>query len=126
MKRLWIASALLVSLLVGSIINAQIIQSLSEGLSVQLKQAQEYAEENRWEDALHETETARQVWNDHNFYLHVVTRHGDTDQIQRGLETAVQLLERRSMAEYAHVNTDLIVQLDLLAQMELPTLSNIL
>lgn len=126
MKRLLIASALLISLLVGTVVNAQVLGALTGELTDLLGQAQLCTRQSRWDDALDRTQTALRIWNRNSFYLHVVTRHGDADQIQQGLATAVQLLERHSGAEYAHVNTELRVQLELLAEMEQPTLSNIL
>lgn len=126
MKRLLIASALLAALLAGTAANAQFIDGLTDDLSLRLEQAQELVREDRWEEALSHTLEARRLWQDHTLYLYVVTRHGDADRICRGFETALELLERRSTAEYAHVNTDLMVQLELLAEAEQPTLANIL
>ena len=126
MKRLVLSSALLVCLLAGTALNARVLDRLTDSLSEQLGQAQVLAEQDRWAQALFQTRSALERWEDHSLYLYVVTRHGDADQIRQGLETAVRLLEHRSMAEYAHVNSELMVRLALLAEAEQPTLTNIL
>ena len=126
MKRLFLASALLALLLAGTVVNAQVIHSLTGALSGQLEQAQACARAEHWEEALSRTLAARQVWQDHSFYLYVVTRHGDADRICQSFETAAALLEQRSMGEYLRVSTELRVQLEQLAEAEQPTPANIL
>ena len=126
MKRLLIASALLALLLTGTAAHARFLRGLTDTLSAQLEQAQVLAREDRWTEALSRTVEARRCWQDHRLYLYVVTRHGDADEICRSFETVLRLLEQRSITEYVQVNTDLVVQLNLLAEAEQPTLANVL
>lgn len=126
MKRLWTAAALLALLLAGSLLNARYIQSLSAGMTEQLEQAQAQAERDNWDQAGDLTRQAFSDWQEHRFYLHAVMRHADTDQILRSFQSVLQYLDLHEMDQYAAANVDLAAQLRLLAEMELPTLENVL
>ena len=126
MKRLVIASTLLVLLLAGSLVHAQFLAGLTGSISVQLEQARALAESGRVEEALVRTRAARQCWQDHSCYLYVTARHEDADQIRLELESAVHLLEQENTPEYARLSTELMVRLELLAAAEGPSPANIL
>ena len=111
MKRLWSAAALLLVLLGGALWNAWYADRLSGRMAGQLEQAQELADRGDWEA--------------HDAYLHVMMRHSDTDQILRGFRALDQYLALEESDQYTAANAELICQLELLSEMEQPSLVNI-
>ncbi len=126
MKRLWIAVTIVMLMLAGSLVNAWYAQSLTDGMTEQLAQAQELVRQERWEQAADLTQEIYQRWQDHHFYLHSVLRHSDTDQILRGFRAVIQYLDIQEMDQYSAANIDLIAQLELLSEMEQASLVNVL
>jgi len=126
LKRLWIASALLLFLLSSTLFNAYFSQSLADNLSEQLTQAQQMAQNGQWGSARALTRLAYHRWQDNHFYLHTVMRHSDTDQILRSFQGVLQYLSIREWDQYTAANADLITQIQLLAEMEQASLVNVL
>ena len=92
MKRLWIAAALLAAMCGATLFNANYCQKLADSLSGRLEQAQALVEAERWDQAEELTRQVYQDWQDSHFYLHVVMRHSDTDQILRSFQSVLQYL----------------------------------
>ena len=126
MKRFWISVGLLLAMLAGSLGNAWYARELTEKMGEQLRLAQELAERERWEQALELTQEVYSRWQSLHFYLHATMRHSDTDQILRSFRTVLEYLRLREPDQYNAANADLITQLELLAEMEQPTLVNVL
>ena len=126
MKRLTVAAAILLALLACSLFNAAYIQRTTDRMVIQLAQAAACARENDWEQATQLTRQAYAVWQKHHFYLHALMRHSDTDQILRGFRCVLQYLDIQELDQYAAANVDLIVRLQLLAEMEQASLVNVL
>lgn len=126
MKRLWIAVILMIALLAGSLVNAWYVQSLSDGLTGRLKEAQQLAREDQWAQAAELTQQVYADWQSHHFYLHSVLRHSDTDQILRSFRSVLQYLDIQELDQYAAANADLLAQLELLAEMEQASVVNVL
>ena len=79
-----------------------------------------------WEGAAALSGEAFRRWQDRGFYLHVLMRHSDADQIFRSFRTLEQYLALEEPGQYAAANADLIAQLELLSEMEQPSWKNIL
>lgn len=126
MKRLWIAASILVLLLAASLTNGWYIRSLTSQMARQLEQAQSLARQDQWDRAAKITKKAYQDWENHHFYLHTTLRHSDTDQIARSFRSILQFLDHGEEAQYASANADLIAQLELLAETEQASLTNVL
>ena len=126
MKRFWAAAVLLALLLSLSLLHGQIIHAFTEQLTLRLTHARELAQEGYWEQAEDLTAQVFFQWQDRHFYLHSTMRHADTDEILRKFRAVSQHLELRDPEQYAAANTDLIQLLQLLAEMEQPSLVNIL
>ena len=126
MKRLWIAAALIAAMLAGSLVNAWYAQSLCGSLNRELQQAHRSAQGGNWERAEEITREVYQIWQDHHFYLHTVMRHSDTDEILRAFRSVLQYLRLEEMDQYAAANADLMTQLELLAEMEQASFTNVL
>jgi len=126
MKRLWAALALLFFLLALSLFNAACSQLLADDLTKRLGQAQELAEQGRWEQARELTLQIYDRWEDSHYYLHTFLRHSDTDGILRAFQAVLEYLKLKELDQYTAANTDLILQISLLAEMEQVSLVNIL
>ena len=126
MRRLWIAVALLALMLGGALTNAWYSQHLTSRMGEQLRQAQAMTEEEQWAEAVSLTRTVYDSWQAHHFYLHVTMRHSDTDQILRSFRAVLEYLELEEPDQYNAANADLITQLELLAEMEQVSLTNVL
>ena len=113
-------------MLAGCLLNAWYTQQLTDEMIQDLKQAQQAAREQNWERAESLTRQVYEQWNRRHFYLHVVMRHSDTDQILRSFRSVLQYLEIREMDQYAAANADLMTQLELLGEMEQASLVNVL
>ena len=126
MKRLWIAAALLFCLLSVTLVNARYAQGLTDRLAQQLEQAQRLAHSDRWTEAEQLTHQVYTQWESSHFYLHTVMRHADTDEILRAFQAVLEYLDIQELDQYAAANVDLIVRLQLLAEMEQASLVNVL
>ena len=129
MKRLWAAAAILAVLLGGTLWNAWYAERLTGGMIQQLKQAQERTAQGDWEGAAELSgqafQQAFQSWQDHEAYLHILMRHSDTDEILSSFRALEQYLALEETDQYTAANAELITQLELLAEMEQPSLVNI-
>ena len=126
MKRLWAAVAVLILLLASAILTGRWTQSVTEDLIVQLQSAQELTREDDWEQALEITEQVMQKWQSQNLPLHALLRHTETDEIWLSLQAVIEYLKLQEMDQYAAANAQLVTQLELLAEMERPSLENVL
>lgn len=126
MKRFWMAVLLLTVLVALCLGNAWYSLTLTRQLAQQLTQAQSLVEQDQWEPARSLTQQVYDSWNNRHFYLHVFLRHSDTDQILRTFRQVIQYLELEELDQYVAANADLIAQLELLSEMEQPSLVNIL
>ena len=126
MKRLWIAAILLCALLGATLANAWYLGHLTGELTAALEESEALAEAGDWAGAQAATEAAFRRWNNHETYLHILLRHSDTDQILRSFRSVMQYLDLEEMDQYAAANADLVAQLELLSEMEQPSLVNIL
>lgn len=125
MNRLWIAVALLAAMCGATLVNAYYCQQLADSLSGRLNQAQTLVEREQWDQAEELTRQVYQDWQDSHFYLHVVMRHSDTDQILRTFQSVLQYLELQELT-VCRGNADLAAQIQLLAEMEQASLVNVL
>lgn len=126
MKRLWIAAAILVLMLGASLVNGWYVQSLTGEMTKQLRQAQSFTELDDWERAESVTRQVYEDWQEHHFYLHTLMRHSDTDQVLRAFRQVLEYLQLQEPDQYNAANADLIAQLELLAEMEQPSVVNVL
>lgn len=126
MRRLWISAGILVLLLAGSLLNAWYARELTASMGERLDQAQQMARQGQWAQALEQTEEVYKQWESLHFYLHSTMRHSDTDQILRGFRTVMEYLKLQEPDQYNAANADLITMLELLGEMEQPSVVNVL
>ncbi len=128
MKRLYIALGLVALLAVLCTVHTVYLGQLTADLSGLLAQAQEQVERGDWAGADRLTRQSKEIWVEHEGYLHTTLRHTDIDAILVSFDEALAFLRagERQSAEYAAVNARLITQIGLLLESELPTLTNLL
>lgn len=126
MKRLYIAAALLLLLLVASLANGWYAAKITGSMREQLDQAQALAEQDDWSRAEALTRQAYEDWQSRHFYFHTTMRHSDTDQILRTFRSVLEYLKLQEPDQYNAANADLMAQLELLAEMEQPAIANVL
>ena len=126
MKRLRLSCALLAGLLAATIYNGYYVRQLTDEMIYLLASAQEMSQQEQWDTALQMTQSAYGNWENHHSYFHIVMRHSDTDQILRAFQSVLEYLKIRESDQYLAANVDLITQLTLLAEMEQPSLVNVL
>ena len=126
MKRLYIAAGLLLVLLGASLTNAWYAQSLTGGMTDQLRRAQSLTEQDDWAQAEAVTRQVYEDWQSHRFYVHTFLRHSDTDQVLRAVRQVLEYLPLQEPDQYNAANADLMAQLELLAEMEQASVVNVL
>lgn len=126
MKRFWIALLLLGAIFTGTLFHIRSLHGFTDTLAGLLKQADELAAAEQWEQARTLTDQAKDTWADRDVYLHVLLRHADTDSIYAGFRETLALLDSREYGEYAAANARLITQIQLLYEAEQLTLKNLL
>ncbi len=126
MKRLVIASLLLLSVLGATVFHSQYLTKLTDDYCGQLKQAAVFADNDNWPRALELTKQSLASWEQHDFYLHTLLRHTDIDNIRLTFHEVVEYLYLAEPDQYTAANAKLITQLELLAEAERLDLKNIL
>ena len=128
MKRLYLSIGLIALMAALSGLHIWRLSAFTGQLTGLLTQAQEQVERDDWAEAARLTHQAKDQWMEQEGYLHITLHHADTDAIQLSMDEALAFLEggEKQPAEYAAVNARLIGQLELLAEAELPTLTNLL
>ena len=126
MRRLFAAVALLALLLGLSLANAWYTREITGRIGAQLALAQELAREGDWDGAREQTDLARRDWQEHSLYFHVTVRHSDTDGVLKGFRAVEEYLALQEPDQYNAANADLMAQLELLSEMEQPSLANVL
>ena len=128
MRRLYVPLGLLVLLAVLCTVHTVYLDHFIGELSDLLSQAQERVEREDWEEADRLTRQAKEIWVEHEGYLHTTQLHADIDAILISFDEALAFLRagERQSAEYAAVNARLITQIGLLLESELHSLTNLL
>ena len=115
MKRLWAAVGILAALLAAALGTGWWVDGLTADYVSRLEQAQAMSERGDWERAAQVTGGVYRNWQERSFWLHAL--------LFRSVEEYLKLEE---MDQYAAANAQLIAQLELLAEMEDPSLENVL
>lgn len=126
MSRFWISLTLLIAILAASLSNAAYLTKLTDSITARLQTAEEMAEQEAWDQAAAITTQCLEDWNSYHTYLHIISRHSDTDAILISFRSVLQSLKLREMDEYAAANLELITQITLLAEIEQPDWLNVL
>lgn len=125
MKRLWIATALLLAVLGGTLLHNHSLRGLTEELSSLLTLAQSSTQTGDWAEAQRFTLQASDLWHGRDVYLHTLLHHGDIDEIHVSFREVEEYLIWQETGEYSAANAKLITQIELLYEAEQLTLKNL-
>ncbi len=126
MKRLWIAVAILLAMLGGTLGNSWYLNGLIQQFEQQLDAAHHLAAKEDWAQATQLTQQVIGKWQEHDFYLHFMLPHRDIDDIHLTFCEVQEYLKLEESDQYNAANAKLIAQLGLLGEMEQLNLKNIL
>ena len=127
MRRLWIASLILLALFLASIWNAGEVRDRTEHVITLLEQAEASLEAGDRETALALTEQANSDWETHDMFFQTVLNHSIVDQVSIGLREALAYLQdRETGGEYSAASAALMQRLQMMMKMERLTLGNLL
>lgn len=126
MKRVWIAVAILLAILAGTLAHSAYLTTFTRELTVLLEEAEANAEREDWDSAARLTQNAYDRWHAKDLYLHVALRHDETDVIYTGLREVTEFIQCQESGEYSAANARLIANLELMAEAEQLSLKNIL
>lgn len=126
MKQFWLALGLLLTMLVSTLGNALYVNGLADTVTQQLEAAETMAQRGAWEQADAITQECFSIWEERHAYLHIISRHADTDAILQSFRAVMQYLKLEEMDQYAAENQELITKIELLAEMEQPDWLNVL
>lgn len=125
MKRLWIASALLIAVFCATYANTLYLQRLTSGLTDLLTEAKAQGEAGNWEAAFTLAEEAEHQWQASATYLHTTLRHADIDEIFLAFRQVEEYAHRQSAGEYSSASAVLMGRIDLLYEQEQFNLKNL-
>lgn len=126
MKRLYIPLAILAVIFVCTLYNAHFLKQATDNLSGVLNQAEEKVIARDWAAARQLTDQALDFWKDHDFYFHIVLRHGDTDDVEVQFQEVKGFLQSEDYEDYFAANARLTALIDLLYEGEQFIVENIL
>lgn len=126
MKQFWLSLGILLTMLVSTLGNALYLDGLADTVTQQLAAAEEMARRGAWPQADAITRECFSTWEERHNYLHIVSRHADTDAILQSFRAVMQYLDLEEMDQYAAENRELITKIELLAEMEQPDWLNVL
>lgn len=124
-KRFTVATAILLCILIVSYLNFYYVDHMTNEIITELEQAQRFCIEGQWADGAVYTEAARLRWNSNELPLHILLRHAETDKISLSFIAVEQYLKLEELDQYSAANQQLIYQLKLLAEMEMPDVKNV-
>ena len=126
MKYFWIPMALLALLLGASLANARLVEAEVEPWREAIESSVASAEDGDWEAALRAVRAARESWDAHKDYLHIVTAHDELDRVDILFATAEGFAREEDMAEFRAEASELAVQLGIIVELQKLTLRNTL
>ena len=126
MKYFWIPLALLALLLGASLANARLVETEVEPWREAIESSVASAESGDWEAARRAVRGARESWEAHKVYLHIVTAHDELDQVDLLFASAENFAKEEDMAEFRAEASELVVQLGIIVELQKLTLRNAL
>ncbi len=126
MKRIIIASSILILTFLVTWGHSFYISAFTDELTALLETAETQAENENWTAAQDSTQAAREKWESREIYLHILLRHSETDNVYTGFREVSEFIQCQEGGEYSAANARLIAELELLSEAEQLTLKNIL
>lgn len=125
MSRTRICIVILTALLSVSLLNGIYLRFITDTLVAPLEEAETFASNGDWENAMELTRQAEENWNRHQLYFCTTLRREDTDLVELNFSQIEPLLRWQEQAEYHAANAALISSIHLLNGTESLDLKNI-
>ena len=125
-KQILPSGLILGGLLALSLYSSRSIHILTDECMSQLTHAQQLAEDGNWEQAKILTTQTNRTWQSHDLPLYAILHHNEADEVLLSFCAVEEYLKLEEMDEYAAANAALIKQLELLAEVQKPSLTNVL
>lgn len=126
MKRGWLAVALLVVMAALALWHVWYLNGLTGELAAALERAEGLAESRDWQGAGVLTRQAQDRWDGASILLHITLDHEVMDEVSVGFAETLEYLQMEEREEYSAANARLIERLELLGDMERPSVENLL
>lgn len=126
LKQILPSCLVLGGLLALSLYCSRSMHLLTDSCMTQLTRAQQLAETGDWEQAKQITDETNRTWHSHSMALYSVLHHNEADEVLLSFCAVEEYLKLEEMDEYAAANAALIKQLELLAEVQKPSLMNVL
>ena len=125
MKRITVASLILLGLLAATIGNGLYLTHSAGQVTALLEESKTAAEQEDWEKALTLSNEAEEKWMSADFYHHVVLHVESLEEISVGFQELQQFLKTQDDAETAAAAGRLIRRIQMTAEKEQLRLENI-
>lgn len=126
LKQVFPSCIILAALLALSLYCSHSLRQLTDDCTLQLFCAQQLAEQGDWEQARIITQKTSQAWHSYNTPLYALLHHSEADNVLLSFCAVEEYLKLEEMDQYAAANATLIQQLELLAEIQQPSLMNVL
>ena len=126
MKQILLSCSILLALLSLSLYSNYALSKLTNNCTLQLSYAQELAKQGNWSQARTITQETNRTWHSYNTPLYALLHHSEADNILLSFCAVEEYLKLEEMDQYAAANSTLIQQLNLVSEMQQPSLVNVL
>ena len=126
MKPLVLSLAALAAILAFSLWSGYYVAERTETWSAQLSVADEYAQQERWEDAEAQLQLAYDDWCTSQTFFHTIMEHDELDEAESLFATAYAACDERDVPDFHAAMAQLATQLSLLAETQAVSVKNIL
>ena len=126
MKPLALSLAALAAILAFSLWSGYYVAGRTETWSAQLSVADEYAQQERWEDAEAQLQLAYDDWCTSQTFFHTIMEHDELDEAESLFATAYAACDERDVPDFHAAMAQLATQLSLLAETQAVSVKNIL
>ena len=126
MKPLVLSLAALAAILAFSLWSGCYVAGRTETWSAQLSVADEYAQQERWEDAEAQLQLAYDDWCTSQTFFHTIMEHDELDEAESLFATAYAACDERDVPDFHAAMAQLATQLSLLAETQAVSVKNIL
>ena len=126
MKPLILSLAALAAILAFSLWSGYYVAGRTETWSTQLSVADEYAQQERWEDAEAQLQLAYDDWCTSQTFFHTILEHDELDEAESLFATAYAACDEQDVPDFHAAMAQLATQLSLLAETQAVSVKNIL
>ncbi len=125
MKKELMAVLIFILIIAASIFNIAQISTLSSKMTALVQNAVSSAEKSNWEAAAWYAESAEALWASHKLYIYTVFRHESTDNISDCIYELLSEVYSKDPDHVSEAAMRLTAYLEILRDMEKPTLESI-